>query len=174
MIPSFLDIESTSLFADTGMLVCAVLRREDTDMVFFVDSPRREKPVLKRLSEEISRREALITFNGRSFDLPFLASRMLVLGLDDAVLEVECHVDVFEGCKHVLRFDKLSLNHIARVLGVEVLAGLDGRDVPRLYLSYLSHRQRELKDQIIQHCLSDALMLEKVYRRLEPLISRGG
>jgi len=174
VVPSFLDIESTSLSADMGMLVCSVIRTRGKDSLFFVDSPRNERRVLDRLCAEIRKCDTLVTFNGRSFDLPFIISRRLVLGARDLSVAPACHVDLFDHCRQMLRFDKLSLDHIARVLGIEVNAALTGREIPHLYLTYLTSRGREARQQIIDHCVSDVCTLEKLYLRLEPLLAREG
>lgn len=174
MPQSFLDIETTSLAADMGMLVCSVIRRRGKDSLFFVDSPKSERRVLDRLSAEICKCDTLVTFNGRSFDLPFIISRRLVLGAKDLGLAPACHVDLFDHCRQMLRFDKLSLDHIARVLGVEVDATLTGREIPHLYTTYLASRNRQARQQIIDHCVSDVRTLEKLYLRLEPLLAREG
>jgi len=171
---SFLDIETTSLSADTGMLVCSVIRRRGKDSVFFVPSPGSEGRVLDRLCAEINRCDVLVTFNGRSFDLPFILSRRLILGAKDLGLAPGCHVDIFEHCRQMLRFDKLSLDHIASVLGIEVNAALTGREIPHLYNTYLANHSRQTKQRIIDHCVSDVRTLEKVYRRLQPLIAKEG
>jgi len=174
VVPSFLDIESTSLSADMGMLVCSVIRTRGKDSLFFVDSPRNERRVLDRLCAEIRKCDTLVTFNGRSFDLPFIVSRRLVLGARDLGLSTARHVDLFDHCRQILRFDKFSLDHIARVLGIEVDASLTGREIPHLYNTYLANRSRQAKQQIMDHCVSDVRTLEKVYLRLEPLLTGEG
>jgi uncharacterized protein YprB with RNaseH-like and TPR domain len=172
MTPALLDIETTSLFADTGMLVCAVLRRDGKDKTFFVESPKRERKVLSRLLAELRKCDGLITFNGRSFDLPFLLSRALVIGIENISLDLGKHTDLYEDCKRALRFDRHSLDHIARLLGVDVDAHMTGREVPHLYLSYLSTKDAKVKNQIIEHCVSDIETMEKVALKLRPMISR--
>ncbi len=173
-MPAFLDIESTSLHADMGMLVCAVLRQNGRDRVYFVDRPRLERSVLERLLRKIGGVECLVTFNGRSFDLPFLASRALILGIQD-IPAITCRqVDLFESLKKVLRFDKLSLDHVARVLGIEFDSSLTGREVPHMYLTYLSERKKEMRERVIRHCVSDVDLMEKVYLKLDALMNLEG
>jgi len=171
---AFLDIETTSLFADTGMLVCAVLRKEQENRVFFVDSPRREKTVLDRLLRATRKCDNLVTFNGRSFDIPFLISRALVLNLEDPHLLPATHIDLYERCKMLLRFDRLSLDHVTSVLDIDNPSDISGREVPHLYISYLATRDRKLRDRIIEHCTSDVEALEKIMSRLETLLPKEG
>jgi uncharacterized protein YprB with RNaseH-like and TPR domain len=172
MAPALLDIETTSLYADMGMLVCAVLRRDGADVKFFVESPRAERKVLTRLLGELRKCEGVVTFNGRSFDLPFILSRALVVGIEDPALDLPVHVDLYEECKRLLRFDRHGLDHIARLLGIEVNAKLSGQEVPHLYMTYLATKDRKVRDRIIGHCVCDIDTMEKVEKRLRALVSR--
>jgi uncharacterized protein YprB with RNaseH-like and TPR domain len=172
MVLALLDIETTSLYADMGMLVCAVLRRDGTDEKFFVESPRAERKVLTGLLGELRKCEGVVTFNGRSFDLPFMLSRALVVGIEDPTIDLQVHIDLYEECKRVLRFDRHSLDHIARLLGVDVNAKLSGQEVPHLYMTYLATRDKKARDRIIEHCVCDIDTMEKVEKRLRTLISR--
>ena len=174
MTPALLDIETTSLTADMGMLVCAVVRREGKDKKFFVESPRRERKVLIRLLDELRKCDGLVTFNGRSFDVPFLLSRALVIGIEDVTLDLPRHMDLYEECKRVLRFDRHGLDHVARVLGVDVDAHVTGREVPHLYMTYLATKDPKIRDRIIGHCVSDIETMEKVVERLRSMISLEG
>jgi hypothetical protein len=139
-----------------------------------VDSPKREGKVLGRLMRDVRKLDMIVTYNGKSFDLPFLVSRGLILGVPDLDLDVLHHLDIYEQCRRVLRFDKLGLDHVARVLGIEVESGYTGREVPHLYLAYLSERRKEIKNEIINHCLSDISMLERVYKKIRPLLLLDG
>ncbi len=169
-----MDIESTSLHADMGMLVCAVMRRKGKDRVFFVASPKRERKTLEGLLRAIGRCDRLVTFNGKSFDLPFLISRALVLGITDFDPIACIHVDLYEECKRLLRFDKLSLDHIVRTFGVRCEGALSGREVPNAYLSYLATGDGRLKDLIVEHCISDVDAMERLTERLQPLLASEG
>jgi uncharacterized protein YprB with RNaseH-like and TPR domain len=169
---TLLDIETTSLYADTGMLVCGVLRRDGKDKVLFVESPRREPKVLSRLLGELRKCDHLVTFNGRSFDLPFILSRALVIGIENPTLDLPRHVDLYDECKRVLRFDRHGLDHIARLLGIEVNASLTGQEVPHLYMTYLATKDPEVREQIIGHCVSDIDTMEGVSKSLAPLLPK--
>ena len=174
MAPALLDIETTSLHADMGMLVCAVVRREGKDKKFFVESPKMEGKVLTRVLDELRKCDCLVTFNGRSFDVPFLLSRALVLGIEDVTLNLPRHTDLYEECKRVLRFDRHGLDHIARLLGVDVNAPVTGREVPHLYMTYLATKDGKIKERIIKHCVSDVDTMEKVAERLGSMITLEG
>lgn len=168
----YLDIETTSLFADTGMLVCAVVRRNGENREFFVECPEAEKRTLGDLLTMLSECDELVTFNGKSFDLPFILSRALVLGIEGPGLPPQFHLDLYEEFKRRFRFVKLSLGHLSHILGYDSEVATTGVDVPNLYLRYLADRDAELKQEILRHCNSDVDLLQQIHHRLKPLFER--
>jgi len=72
-----LDIETSSLDADSGMVVavgCAEGRNEPETM--FVKSYEDEETVMSKVFGKIKGRR-IVTFNGTRFDIPFLIARAL-------------------------------------------------------------------------------------------------
>src|SRR5947209_13887998 len=75
----FLDTETTGLNAGSGTLVFLVGVGRFTDdggfevRQFFLRNPAEEAAMLHALHELMAAHDALITFNGRSFDMPMLA-----------------------------------------------------------------------------------------------------
>lgn len=83
----FLDTETTGLAGGTGTLafLVGVSWFEKKGLVtrqLFLPSPACELAMLKYLSELAQRFEAIVTFNGASFDLPLLKTRALMNRLD--------------------------------------------------------------------------------------------
>src|SRR6266567_932002 len=73
-----LDIETTSLEADAGTLVSAGLM-SDVGRGEYLEAKRTsdEKPLLLKLVKRLERYDVMVTWNGRSFDIPFLYVRAL-------------------------------------------------------------------------------------------------
>ncbi len=76
----FLDTETTGLNAGSGTLVFLVGVGRFTDdgfevRQFFLRDPAEEAAMLHALHELMDTHDALVTFNGRSFDVPMLAAR---------------------------------------------------------------------------------------------------
>ncbi len=156
------------------MLVCAVVRKGKRDLTFFVDSPAKEKQVLRRLARHLSTCTQLVTFNGKSFDIPFVVSRSLIVGVVNPIVNFEIHVDLYEESKKLLRFDSNNMAHIARTLGIETQRDIAGNDVPGLYLRYLASGDNSIRASLIDHCTRDVDTLQKLFEKLRPMIFTEG
>src|SRR2546427_12277527 len=90
-----LDIETTSLEGDAGVLVGAGLmsdagRGEDLE----ARRTREEKSLLSKLSKRLESYDVLVSWNGRSFDIPFLTSRLMKHGVDQRSIVRKPHMDL--------------------------------------------------------------------------------
>ena len=165
-----LDIETTSLAADAGIMVGAGLMPENGPGEYLaVKSTGEEKSVLSKLVSRLAGYDVIVTWNGRSFDLPFLTTRLLSHGLDPRPLLRKRHIDLGEVVKGRLRLTFSYLEHVCDFLGVEKKRGPMGMDVPHLYLKAQEGDVRALKI-IREHCLDDLEATRKVFARLRPLL----
>ncbi|MCG4585515.1 ribonuclease H-like domain-containing protein, partial [Anaerosalibacter bizertensis] len=75
----FLDIETTgfSRVKDIIYLVGLLIYNEGkyTLKQYFLNSPEKEKLLLKSLIHDIEESKYIVTFNGNTFDIPFLNSK---------------------------------------------------------------------------------------------------
>ncbi len=165
-----LDIETTSLAADAGIMVGAGLMPENGPGEYLaVKSTGDEKSVLSKLVSRLGGYDVIVTWNGRSFDLPFLTTRLLSHGLDPRPLLGKRHVDLGEVVKGRLRLTFNYLEHVCDFLGIEKRRGPMGMDVPHLYLKAQEGDVRASKI-IREHCLDDLEATRKVFARLKPLL----
>jgi len=82
----FLDTETTGLAGGTGTIVflTGVGRFEEDAYVirqFFARNPGEEAAYLPHLAELLAEAQAVVSFNGKSFDIPLLRSRFILAGL---------------------------------------------------------------------------------------------
>src|SRR2546425_8990135 len=99
-----LDIETTSLEADAGVLVGAGLM-SDAGRGEYLEARRtsEEKSLLSKLSKRLESYDAIVTWNGRSFDIPVLTSRLMKHGIDPRPLLRKPHIDLADVVKSRLR-----------------------------------------------------------------------
>ncbi len=144
--------------ADAGIMVGAGLMPENGPGEYLaVKSTGDEKSVLSKLVSRLGGYDVIVTWNGRSFDLPFLTTRLLSHGLDPRPLLGRRHVDLGY------------LEHVCDFLGIEKRRGPMGMDVPHLYLKAQEGDARASKI-IREHCLDDLEATRKVFARLKPLL----
>lgn len=166
-IASF-DIETTSLNADFGIVLCAVIKPSDVkaDAPIIVrgdvenkqwDSERsNDRATVDRIVKELDPFDILIAHNGVRFDLPFLRTRIAKHGLQP--LRNFKIIDPVQVARLKLRMSGNSLERIADFLGVNTKTTVDGS----MWLKAALDGDREAMGYIVEHCVEDVLMLEKI------------
>lgn len=103
----FLDTETTGLAGGTGTLAFLVgLGRIDGEVLrlrqFFLTGFRGEAALLQAAAAWSAGRQYLVTFNGKSFDAPLLATRYRLARLPDPFASLH-HVDLFHPTRRAFR-----------------------------------------------------------------------
>jgi len=81
---AFIDTETTGLAGGTGTLAFLIgvgTFEEDNSFTlrqFFLRSPAEEPAALLHLAEWLDQFEAIVSFNGRGFDVPLLQTRFIL------------------------------------------------------------------------------------------------
>src|SRR3989442_4118255 len=152
---AILDIETTSLEADAGVLVGAGLMSE-AGRGEYLEAKRtsEEKSLLSKLAKRLESYDVIVTWNGRSFDIPFLTTRLMKHGLDPRPLLRKPHIDLADVVKSRLRLTFTYLDHVCDFFQVDRKKGAMGLDVPHLYVRALEG-DRRASLSIRDHCLDD-------------------
>jgi uncharacterized protein YprB with RNaseH-like and TPR domain len=111
-----------------------------------------ETPMLERFAERVARASMLVTYNGKSFDLPLLATR-LVLARRPALPEI-AHLDLVHVARrvHRHRITQHTLKNIeAEVLGFQRTADISGGDVCSRYTHFLRTGDESALTAVIDH-----------------------
>jgi len=165
-----LDIETTSLAADAGIVVGIGLMPETGPAEYLpVKKTADEKKALTKLVSELEKYEVVVTWNGRGFDIPFLTTRLLSHGLDMRPLTSRRHIDLAEIVKGRLKLTFTYLDHVCDFLGIDRKEGAMGMDVPHLYLK-AQEGDAKARSVIREHCLDDLEATRKVFLKLKPLL----
>jgi uncharacterized protein YprB with RNaseH-like and TPR domain len=82
---AYLDIETTGLSADSAQVTLVGLVYSDGGVrqleQYFVDDVESEAEVLREVARRLRAFETTVTYNGATFDLPFLRQRAAKLGV---------------------------------------------------------------------------------------------
>lgn len=140
----FLDIEATGLYGSGTLAFLIGLGRFENggfrNVQIFLREPIEERATLEILNQAIGTDDALVTFNGKTFDLPLLASRFVSNGAAFPLRGVP-HIDLLHIARRLWK-DLLP----SRALGdleVQLLGitrsgdDLPGWLLPQLYMDYL-------------------------------------
>lgn len=159
------DLETTNLTADFGVVLCGVVKGDATEpKIFRADDLNRrwrakrsdDSAVVKAIVAELEQYDIWIAHNGAKFDVPYLRSRLLRHGAGE--LPVKKLVDPVLLARNKLRLSYNSLEKVADHLGCNSKTTVD----PSMWLRAALDGEREAMDYIVEHCVQDVLVLEKV------------
>ena len=163
----YLDTETTGLSAGAGtvpfLIGLAWFEPGTTTLVFeqlLLRQLGEEAPILVRLAERVAQASAFVTYNGKSFDLPLLRSR-LVLNRCGALPSLP-HLDLVHIARrlHRHRLREHSLRNVeAQVLGFERTADITGGEVCSRYSHFLRTGDETALVAVIDHNEWDVVAL---------------
>lgn len=164
----FLDTETTGLSGGTGTHVFLVgVGRFHGDALhvrqFFMRHPGDERALLAALAADVGDIGALVTYNGRSFDVPLLQTRYRMHG--QVFVMPDQHIDLLSVSRAIWkhRLPSCSLGTIERiVLGVERELDAPGWMIPQLYFDYLRSRNIEMLEPVFEHNRIDIVTLARL------------
>ncbi len=140
----YLDTETTGLAGGTG--TCAFLiglgAIEGSQFVvrqFFLRDYPEEKAMLAALAEALEPCEALITFNGKTFDIPLLETRYALARRPSPFARL-AHLDLLHPARRLwkLRLESCALTHLEKeLLGISREGDVEGSEIPGIYFDYL-------------------------------------
>lgn len=176
---AYLDTETTGLAGGSGTFAFLVGlgywteaggEREFVVEQFFMRDYDEEPALLSALDERFQQEafSALVTYNGRRFDVPLLTTRFITNRQRDRIAILP-QIDLLYPVRQLwkLRFGDCSLSHIERqVLGVRRLEDVAGADIPSLYFQYVRGGDPRRLRPIFTHNLDDILSLTALTGRV--------
>jgi uncharacterized protein YprB with RNaseH-like and TPR domain len=175
----FLDTETTGLAGGTGTYAFLVGAGYHTEQGFrliqlFMRDPLEEPALLEALTEALGGREALVTFNGKAFDVPLLNARYTVSGAASPLPGL-AHLDLLPLARRLWR-----LRLPSRALGaleVDILGAARTREdvpgwlIPSLYFGYLHSGDAGPLAGVFYHNAMDILALAALLNHTAQLLA---
>jgi len=165
----FLDIETGGLSASTYLFLCGLMFIEDgafvVEQAFARDYPE-EAGVLAHVRETLARFDTVVTYNGASFDLPFLRTRMAVHRIDD--IGPIGSVDLLQSARRVFR-DILPNRRLVTVerhlRRVDRSGDIPGRYIPDAWHDYVRTRDGRAMQNVLYHNRMDIFTMAVILNR---------
>ena len=140
------------------------------------DAPPNESKVLEEFAAFVGKRQpTFVTFNGRRFDLPVLANRMLKHGVPFPAYYAnrdyryrysdEGHIDLADMLTDYGASRQPSLDALSRLVGMPGKMDIDGSKVQSMF-------EQGLHSKIRDYCLHDVVQTAFVFLRTELLRGR--
>ncbi len=161
----YVDTETTGLAGGTGTLAFLIgLASFDGEAwaleQLLVPQPGDEAPALARVAAAIEAAGCLVTYNGKSFDLPLLRARFALNRLPPPAPRP--HLDLVHVARrlHGARLGRCSLRSIeGAVLGFERASSITSADVVGRYRAFLRSGEGALLDDVAEHNAADVISL---------------
>ena len=186
----FLDLETTGLFGGAGtqafLVGCAAI---DGDSIrvrqFLLPGFEHERAVLNEVQAWSKSHGALVTYNGRSFDVPLIETRFMFHRLP-CPLDGVPHLDMLHASRRLWRQRPLATGtpdpddsscslavlekHIA---GLHRVGDVPGYEIPSRFFRFVRDGDARPLEAVLEHNRLDLISLAAVLARAITLITRG-
>jgi uncharacterized protein YprB with RNaseH-like and TPR domain len=166
----FFDIETTGLSSSTYAFLCGLMFLEGDRFVveqLFARDYDEEWAVMNYLRQRFAGFQAVVSYNGKTFDIPFIRARMAVNRLEFE--ENFKHVDLLQSARRVYTgfLENCKLGTVERYLRGEDREGdIPGGEIPEAYHNFVRTGNAEVMERVLYHNRMDLLTLAILYDRL--------
>ncbi|MEX2144378.1 MAG: ribonuclease H-like domain-containing protein [Anaerolineales bacterium] len=169
----FLDTETTGVWGSGTMAFLVGMGRFEPggfrQTQYFLREPIEERAMLEALNHLIGRDDALVTFNGKSFDLPLLKSRYLTNGAPHPFVSLP-HIDLLHLARRLWR-DLLPSRALGdlevSLLGVlRTQQDIPGWMIPQMYIDFLHTGDARPLASVFYHNSMDVLSMASLLEHL--------
>jgi len=164
----FIDIETTGLSARTSALYligCAFYKAEALHTIqWFADAPSEERAILTEFFAFAKGFTCLLHYNGKQFDLPYLAKKAEQFRLANP-LDDFCGVDIYQLLKPVkklLSLTSLRQKAVENFLQIARRDEFDGGQLIPVYQEYTVHNDEKLLSLLLLHNEEDLSGMTKL------------
>jgi hypothetical protein len=186
----FLDLETTGLFGGAGtqafLVGCAAI---DGDAIrvrqFLLPGFEHERAVLSEVESWAKSHGALVTYNGRSFDVPLIETRFMFHRVP-CPLDGVPHLDMLHASRRLWRQRPLatgtpdpddsscSLSVLEKhIAGLHRVGDLPGYEIPSRFFRFVRDGDARPLEAVLEHNRLDLISLAAVLARAITLITRG-
>lgn len=175
----FLDTETSGLAGGTGSFAFMIGLGYFTDQNFklvqlFMRDPSEEPGLIAALHHFLGNFKAVVTYNGKSFDIPLLSSRHIINSFTSPFGDA-CHLDLLPLARRLWR-NRLP-SRALKDLEIELLNVRRTQDevpgwmVPELYYNYLRNRDATPLAGVFYHNGMDVVSLAGLFNYTAALLS---
>lgn len=163
----FLDIETTGFSRKYDLIYLIGLvfydyEKKSWNLVqIFADNKNSEKDLLLKLIDYVKDFDMIISYNGDSFDIPFINTRLKLYDIDFNLFSIE-NFDIYRFIREnkiYLNFENYKLKTVEKNLGIYRDDIYSGKDCIKFYKDYVVTKDQVLLERILQHNYDDLYYL---------------
>jgi uncharacterized protein YprB with RNaseH-like and TPR domain len=169
---AFIDLETTGLSGGTGTYAFLIgLGHIELNQIvvrqYLLPDFQYEWLLLKQVENVLKSFDTIVTFNGKSFDIPLLRNRF-ILNRMDSILDDLLHIDILHSVRRLwkTRLSSCDLGNVEyAILGQQRLNDIPGEMIPQIYFEYIRKRRVYLLRDVLEHNYYDIanLVLLTIY-----------
>ena len=176
----FIDIETTGLDRNRQIIYLIGLLFYDQEKAcwvlnqYFSKSENTEKALLESFLRDLSGFNNIITYNGDSFDLPFINHRSSLYNIDSRISLDESYdlYRLIRKNKDFLSLENLQLKTVEKSLGYHRDDIYSGYDCIAFYYDYLKTRDPVLKERVLSHNRDDLFYMLDIIEIIDIIHSK--
>ena len=158
----FFDIETTGFNRTNDHIISITFMYYDKHAwqikQLFAESTTDEILLLSESASIFDDKEIHITYNGNAFDIPFLNAKYSYYNISAALNKSKSY-DLYRIAKATLSLDNYKLKSIEKYLNIERIDQISGLECIANYKSYLSTKDLQYANLILDHNYEDVLNL---------------
>ena len=166
----FLDTETTGLSGGAGTVAFLVgigyfSQNRFVIKQYLMRDYDEEYPMLCQLDLDMKNRNALVTYNGKAFDMNLLTSRFIMNGM--RIVQTGVHLDLLYVARKLWRnsLENCRLITLEEAVLSEYRKGdIPGYLIPQIYFEYLRSGNKTLLDEVLLHNRLDILAMASVLK----------
>lgn len=166
---AFLDIETSNLAADYGIVISVAILDDATDEIYAdtitqndIKKGIYDKRLVENAIKQLLKYDVIITYNGEKFDIPFLRARALIHKIEFPVYGQIQHRDMYQLVKRKFRIHSKKLINLCKIMGIEDKTAIE----PTCWIQAMTGNKEAL-EKIKQHNIGDVIALKKVYYEVQ-------
>lgn len=143
-------------------VICICYKWEESEDVYYLhwDKKQCDKKMLQEFIEVANEADELVGHNGDKFDLAWIRTRCLYH--DIPMFPNYTTIDTLKVARSKFRFNSNRLDYIGKYLGLGQKIHTDFN----LWKDIMLHNDKKALDNMIDYCIQDVILLEKVHKAL--------
>jgi len=170
----FIDTETTGLMGGTGTVAFLIGVGYFKDNEFFIEQYLmrdydEEKAMLNDIKKLLLSFDIIVSFNGKSFDLPLIQTRIILNRLK--MPDFNLHVDLLHSARRIWSFlDSCSLKSLEdNVLNFKRIDDIEGYLIPSIFFRFIEFKDLKLLKPVLEHNSYDILSLVTLFTHLKEI-----
>ena len=185
----FLDLETTGLFGGAGtqafLVGCAAIVGDGIHVrQYLLPGFEHEPAVLREVSAWMAAHGAVVTYNGKSFDVPLIETRFLFHRVPFPLAGVP-HLDMLHAARRLWRERPAAAGHAPdegscsltvlekHLAGLHRVGDVPGFEIPSRYFQFVRDGDARPLEAVLEHNRLDLISLAAVMARAVTLLARG-